>query len=217
MPSGRASAASLIDGTVRAAARAEARRLYLDVAESNAAARALYAACGFAEAGRPHGLLHAPRRPPRGRFPARPRSREGVTPERPGAAARGSDSHRRRMTAPPRRPIVAPVSTHDTQHHGGTPVINELRIYTLKAGMGGGSGKEFRHRRPRHPRRQLRQARRLLDHRNRRAQSGRAPVELREPQRSRAAARSNCEEQALDRGIHPTDPAPTCCARTSAC
>ena len=42
----------LIDGTIRAAARAEARRLYLDVAESNAAARALYAACGFAEAGR---------------------------------------------------------------------------------------------------------------------------------------------------------------------
>ena len=41
----------LVDGTVRAAARAEARRLYLDVAESNVAARALYAACGFSAAG----------------------------------------------------------------------------------------------------------------------------------------------------------------------
>ena len=41
----------LVDGTIRAAARAEARRLYLDVAESNAAARALYAACGFDTAG----------------------------------------------------------------------------------------------------------------------------------------------------------------------
>ena len=42
----------LLDGTIRAAVRVEARRLYLDVAESNAAARALYAGCGFAEAGR---------------------------------------------------------------------------------------------------------------------------------------------------------------------
>ena len=41
----------LVDGTIRAAARAEARRLFLDVAESNAAARALYAACGFEPAG----------------------------------------------------------------------------------------------------------------------------------------------------------------------
>jgi ribosomal-protein-alanine N-acetyltransferase len=41
----------LVEGTLRAAARAEARRLYLDVAASNAAARALYAACGFTEAG----------------------------------------------------------------------------------------------------------------------------------------------------------------------
>jgi ribosomal-protein-alanine N-acetyltransferase len=50
----------LIDGTVRAAARAEARRLYLDVAESNTAARALYAACGFAEAGRRTGYYTLP-------------------------------------------------------------------------------------------------------------------------------------------------------------
>jgi [ribosomal protein S18]-alanine N-acetyltransferase len=42
----------LVEGTVRAAARAEARRLYLDVAASNTAGRALYAACGFSEAGR---------------------------------------------------------------------------------------------------------------------------------------------------------------------
>jgi ribosomal-protein-alanine N-acetyltransferase len=42
---------TLVEGTLRAAARAEARRLYLDVAASNTAARALYAACGFTEAG----------------------------------------------------------------------------------------------------------------------------------------------------------------------
>jgi [ribosomal protein S18]-alanine N-acetyltransferase len=42
----------LVEGTVRAAARAEARRLYLDVATSNTAGRALYAACGFSESGR---------------------------------------------------------------------------------------------------------------------------------------------------------------------
>lgn len=41
----------LVEGTMRAAARADARRLFLDVAASNAAARALYAACGFTEAG----------------------------------------------------------------------------------------------------------------------------------------------------------------------
>jgi ribosomal-protein-alanine N-acetyltransferase len=41
----------LIEGTMRAAARAEAKRLFLDVAASNAAARALYAACGFKESG----------------------------------------------------------------------------------------------------------------------------------------------------------------------
>ena len=42
----------LVEGTVRAAARSEARRLFLDVAEGNAPARALYAACGFGEIGR---------------------------------------------------------------------------------------------------------------------------------------------------------------------
>lgn len=42
----------LLEGTMRAAQRADARRLFLDVAESNAAARALYAACDFSEAGR---------------------------------------------------------------------------------------------------------------------------------------------------------------------
>lgn len=41
----------LIEGTMRAAARADARRLFLDVAAGNTAARALYAACGFEEAG----------------------------------------------------------------------------------------------------------------------------------------------------------------------
>lgn len=42
----------LIEGAVRAAARSDARQMFLDVAENNLAARALYAACGFGEAGR---------------------------------------------------------------------------------------------------------------------------------------------------------------------
>lgn len=42
----------LVEGAARAAARSDARRLFLDVADGNAPARALYAACGFAEIGR---------------------------------------------------------------------------------------------------------------------------------------------------------------------
>ncbi len=41
----------LLEGAARAAFRADARRMFLDVAASNTAARALYAACGFQEAG----------------------------------------------------------------------------------------------------------------------------------------------------------------------
>ncbi len=41
----------LVEGTMRAAMRADARRLFLDVAARNTAARALYAACWFKEAG----------------------------------------------------------------------------------------------------------------------------------------------------------------------
>lgn len=42
----------LVEGAARSATRSEARRLFLDVADSNAAARSLYASCGFAEIGR---------------------------------------------------------------------------------------------------------------------------------------------------------------------
>ena len=42
----------LVEGAARSASRSEARRLFLDVADSNVAARALYASCGFAEIGR---------------------------------------------------------------------------------------------------------------------------------------------------------------------
>lgn len=42
----------LVEGAARSAIRSEARRLFLDVADSNVAARALYASCGFAEIGR---------------------------------------------------------------------------------------------------------------------------------------------------------------------
>lgn len=42
----------LIEGLVRAAKRGEAKRLFLEVAEDNIAARALYASLGFVESGR---------------------------------------------------------------------------------------------------------------------------------------------------------------------
>ena len=42
----------LVEGLARAAKRGEARRLFLDVAEDNVAALALYAALGFKETGR---------------------------------------------------------------------------------------------------------------------------------------------------------------------
>jgi len=42
----------LVEGAKRAATRSGAKRLFLDVAAGNNPARALYAACGFAEIGR---------------------------------------------------------------------------------------------------------------------------------------------------------------------
>lgn len=50
----------LVEGAMRAAARAEARRMFLDVAAGNTAARALYAACGFKEAGLRKGYYTLP-------------------------------------------------------------------------------------------------------------------------------------------------------------
>ena len=45
----------LLDGLMRAAKRAEAKRIYLEVAADNAAALALYSRIGFAETGRRKG------------------------------------------------------------------------------------------------------------------------------------------------------------------
>jgi [ribosomal protein S18]-alanine N-acetyltransferase len=45
----------LVDGLIRAVKRGEARKLFLEVAEDNAAARALYLAHGFKETGRRKG------------------------------------------------------------------------------------------------------------------------------------------------------------------
>lgn len=42
----------LVEGLMRAGAKAGARRIFLDVAPSNVAALALYGRCGFAESGR---------------------------------------------------------------------------------------------------------------------------------------------------------------------
>lgn len=42
----------LVEGLMRAGAKAGARRIFLDVAPSNAAALALYSRCGFTESGR---------------------------------------------------------------------------------------------------------------------------------------------------------------------
>jgi ribosomal-protein-alanine N-acetyltransferase len=48
----------LVEGLARAAARADARRLYLEVADDNAAALALYRRLGFAEVGRRPKYYH---------------------------------------------------------------------------------------------------------------------------------------------------------------
>lgn len=50
----------LIDGVKRAAAKSGARRLFLEVAESNAAALALYRKAGFTEKGRRKGYYVKP-------------------------------------------------------------------------------------------------------------------------------------------------------------
>ncbi|MHA1573017.1 MAG: ribosomal protein S18-alanine N-acetyltransferase [Alphaproteobacteria bacterium] len=53
-------ARTMIEGLARAATRAEAKRIYLEVAEDNAAATALYENLGFAEVGRRKGYYHTP-------------------------------------------------------------------------------------------------------------------------------------------------------------
>lgn len=53
-------AARLVDGVKRGAARSGAQALFLEVAEGNAAAIALYAKAGFAEAGRRKGYYARP-------------------------------------------------------------------------------------------------------------------------------------------------------------
>ena len=53
----------LVQGLIRAAKRGEAKRLYLEVAEDNAAAAALYQSLGFSESGRRKGYYERPQRP----------------------------------------------------------------------------------------------------------------------------------------------------------
>ncbi len=53
----------LIEGLVRAATRAEAKRLFLEVASDNAAALALYRSLDFKEVGRRKGYYERPGRP----------------------------------------------------------------------------------------------------------------------------------------------------------
>jgi len=54
----------MVEGLVRAAKRAEARRLHLEVAEDNQPARALYRRLGFAEVGRRKAYYARGGRPP---------------------------------------------------------------------------------------------------------------------------------------------------------
>ncbi|MCP4779552.1 MAG: ribosomal protein S18-alanine N-acetyltransferase [Hyphomicrobium sp.] len=56
----RGLARTMIEGLARAATRAEAKRIYLEVAEDNAAAIALYENLGFAEVGRRKDYYHMP-------------------------------------------------------------------------------------------------------------------------------------------------------------
>ena len=53
----------LVQGLIRAAKRGEAKRLYLEVAEDNAAAAALYQSLGFSESGRRKGYYERPQGP----------------------------------------------------------------------------------------------------------------------------------------------------------
>lgn len=50
----------LIEGLIRASRRGEAQKIFLEVAEDNAAARALYAKLGFQEIGRRKGYYKRP-------------------------------------------------------------------------------------------------------------------------------------------------------------
>lgn len=56
----RGLARTMIEGLARAATRAEAKRIYLEVAEDNAAATALYDNLGFAEVGRRKDYYQTP-------------------------------------------------------------------------------------------------------------------------------------------------------------
>ena len=53
----------LVEGLIRSLVRASVKRVYLEVAEDNAAAIALYRRCGFAEASRRKGYYVRPGRP----------------------------------------------------------------------------------------------------------------------------------------------------------
>lgn len=55
---------ALLQALLTAAREAGAERVFLEVADSNAAARALYAAAGFHEAGRRRGYFRRPSGPP---------------------------------------------------------------------------------------------------------------------------------------------------------
>ncbi|MEZ5898424.1 MAG: ribosomal protein S18-alanine N-acetyltransferase [Hyphomicrobiaceae bacterium] len=51
----------LLQGLARASKRGEAKRIFLEVADDNVAARALYLRLGFQEAGRRKGYYHRPK------------------------------------------------------------------------------------------------------------------------------------------------------------
>ena len=98
-----------------------------------------------------------------------------------------------------------------------TPMIYELRTYTLKQGSVPEVVKDAEHGRARHPQGRLRQARGLLGHRDRAAQPGDAPVELQRPQRAGAPARPSSARTRAGTASTCRSSAPTSCARTSGC
>ena len=125
----------------------------------------------------------------------------------------GAPGHARGRTAPDarrHRPLRYAVASA-TRRHGTNPTgrrERDLRASHLHpAGRHRPDRGEERGRgRPRDPRRRLREAGGLLADRDRPAQPGHAPLELRRPERTPSPPGRAGEERAVGKGVHPPHP-----------